>query len=126
MLLLSQCFFKEPLVGSGKMVKEKRPISSFEGLVVNGPITVYLKKGESSSLEIEAEDNVIHYVSHKIKDKKLYLSIKTPKEYMGSMTKSITVWITTPQLNYLETHGLGNIKGEGEISVNQLNKPTVT
>lgn len=45
--------------GSGKMVSEDRPVDSFSQLHINGDIQVKIAKGDTESVSITAEDNVV-------------------------------------------------------------------
>src|SRR4026207_978239 len=47
-----------PVVGSGRVVTEVRPVSGFTAIAVSGAIQAVVTPGGNDSLEITAEDNI--------------------------------------------------------------------
>ena len=59
-LLVSGCGF-QVVTGSGKVATETRNVSGFTSVTLAGIGNVYLTQGETESVRIEAEDNLIPY-----------------------------------------------------------------
>lgn len=100
--------------GSGKVVTETREVSDFDRVEVHGGGDLYLVQGESESLEIEAEDNIMPYLTSRVVNHTLIL------EYEDSTRRS---FITTREVKYYLTmqdiHGL-EISGGGDIDAREI------
>lgn len=71
-LTLSACQFSI-IRGSGHVITEKRAVSGFDAVSLSGTGDVTLTQGESESLEIEAEDNIIPHIVTEVKGSTLYI-----------------------------------------------------
>ena len=81
---------KEKIKGSKIVKVEIKPVAPFETLDVSDDLEIYLIKGVSSSVEIDADDNLHDIIDIKTKGKALYLSaLKTvvgSKKYILRIT----------------------------------------
>ena len=91
--------------GNGNLTDENRDISEFDKIEVGGAFTVNIKVGESPSLKISAEDNLIDYIRTRVHGDKLV--IDTRKSI--SPRKEIKIDITTPSLKDVDASGASNI-----------------
>ena len=80
---------KEVMEGSGMIISEPRESRSFDGIVVQGSIDVYLKQGDAHSIIVYADDNLLEHIKTDINQDVLQISIgkriktiKKPKVYI--------------------------------------------
>lgn len=95
--------------GSGRIKDESRQIENFTGIDASGAFTIKIKVGESTSLRIAAEDNLLKLIRTQVKGNTLV--IDTRKNI--SPRKEIRVYITTPNLESIECSGANSIVAEG-------------
>jgi hypothetical protein len=95
--------------GSGRMKNESRQVENFTGIDASGAFTIKVKVGESTSLKISAEDNLLKLIRTQVKGNTLV--IDTRKNI--SPRKEIRVYITTPNLESIECSGANSIVAEG-------------
>jgi hypothetical protein len=92
--------------GSGNIVSEKRNTGSFNGVSTSGAYDVELSTGPFS-VEVEADDNVIKYISTKVDDGVLVIK----KQGGFSLNEShVKIYVSAPEINYLKTSGAANLK----------------
>ena len=138
-LLVTGCSF-QVVAGSGKVVTETRDVSNFSRVTLAGIGNLILTQGESESLKIEADDNLISYFKTEVQGNTLTIGLKD--EYMGVMlqpTKPIKFYLTVKDLEAVTLAGSGNINadalkvkdfgvtlaGSGNISVTTLSAAKV-
>lgn len=121
------------LEGSGKIATETRTIPSFHALDVNGSIDVFLKKGNTAHLEVQAEDNVIEFVKTQVKQGCLYIDLDTSGYYGVNTKEPIKVFMTAPHLTTICSNGSGYISSNDQwpfenmdISVNGSGNVTLS
>lgn len=68
----------ETLVGSGRMATESRPVSGFNSLSVALSGKLQLTQGDSESLTITADDNVLPYIETVVEEGMLRIRWKKP------------------------------------------------
>jgi len=97
--------------GSGVVVTETREIGTFDRLSVEGSGEVFIEVGPSSSIEIEAEDNVMAVLTTEIRNGRLVLSIEDGHSLR--QIKTPIYRITTPNLTGVAIAGSGDITIDG-------------
>jgi hypothetical protein len=139
-LLTGACSFNMNLGverGSGNVIMETRDVSGFSRLSLSGIGDVILTQGETESLEIEAEDNLIPYIKTEVRGNTLFISYERKSVVP---TESITFHLSMEEIDGLETLGISNIRsdevvtdrldigirGTGNVSINQLEADTLT
>ena len=103
-VLLSGCGFWG-VRGNGNLRHESRDVSEFTKIDAAGAFSIKVKVGESTSLRIEAEENLLHLIETRVKGHTLV--IDTRKSI--SPRKGIKIYITTPELESVECSGANNI-----------------
>lgn len=136
-LLLSAC--QIPFVnitrGSGDLVAETREVSEFENIQLNGLGRLLVTQGETETLEIQAEDNIIDELISDVQAGTLVLGYQK-QNWLNSVipTKGITYTLTVKDLDEVTINGAGEIdiqnfqtetlaltiNGAGKISINDL------
>lgn len=92
--------------GSGVPGSESRPVSGFSGIVLNGSGDAQINKGDSESLKIEAEDNILPLITSEVVGGKLVIGFKNNTSI--STTLPICFTITVKDLSSIELNGSGN------------------
>ena len=130
-LLVSGCGF-QIVTGSGKIVTETRDVSGFTSITLNGIGDVYVTQGQSASLTIEAEDNLVPYFETVVQGSTLTIGQKP--EYTGTNlrpTKPIKFTVTLPELAAVTLAGSGNfiigdIQTTGDFKISLLGSGDIT
>ena len=104
----SACHF-HGVKGNGNYNVEKRNIDDFSKLELSGAFNVNLTISDKTSLEINADDNLMKYIKTEVHGSTLSISTKknlNPK-------KKIVINITTPQLNGVSVSGANDLVVKG-------------
>jgi len=94
-LVLASC---DGVTGSGNIVTEKRNTGNFTGINVSNGFDVEVKMGSTTSVTIEADDNVIGYVRTSVNDGVLNLGLKNMSNTSNVHLKA---YIIVPSLNMI-------------------------
>jgi hypothetical protein len=94
--------------GNGKIKEESRSVKSFDKIDVSGAFSVKIYVGESSSLKISGEENLMKFITTRVSGSTL--KIDTKKNL--SPRKEILIEITTPNLEGIHAGGANNIYAE--------------
>lgn len=97
----------ERVVGSGKVISEDRPVSSFTQVSVNTSGVAEISLGETDSLKIEADDNILPYLTTEVVNGKLNINTK-PNTSITTNT-IIRYTITMKSVTMLETNGSADL-----------------
>lgn len=136
-LLLSACgiFGFNVTRGSGTLTTQSRDVSGFDTVQINGAGELFIIQGETESLEIQAEDNIIDELTSDIQENTLVLGYRDPFSRNTIIpTERITYTLTITELSQVTINGAANmeidsletgsltliINGAGNISINQL------
>lgn len=95
--------------GNGRVKSETRSISEFNSIDISGGFSIKVKVGESTSLRIKGEENLLPLVKTYIKGDRLIIDTKKSL----SPRKELLIIITTPQLESLDCSGANDIEVEG-------------
>ncbi len=91
MLIIRKELSKELTKGSGRVVTETRDALPFMNVEIIGSLKVYLQQGDSLTIKIEADDNLLELVDTSIKNNKLRIGLKEPISQENQITAYITV-----------------------------------
>lgn len=99
----------EPTIaGSGKAASELRTVASFESIKLSGAIDLELRIGPQLRVEIKADDNLLRYVTTKVKNKTLTVELdRNPGESIQSRVPMRAV-ITAPSVTAVAVLGSGD------------------
>ncbi len=129
------------VVGSGKVTSETREVSSFSAIRLEGIGDVIVTQADSTSLRIEAEDNLVPLFKTSVSGDTLIIGIKD--QYFGynlRPTRPVKFYVSTPNVDEVTLAGSGNIEaakvksthfkasllGSGNITTDTLNATSVT
>jgi hypothetical protein len=127
--------------GSGDLTIESRNVSGFSGVQIDGAGELVIIQGDSESLEIQAEDNIIDKLTSEVRNGTLVLGYR--ENFLRNTiipTERITYTLTVidlsevtingaadMEIDSLETDALAlNINGAGQVSINQLMADNLT
>ncbi len=108
-LFISGCGM-QMVVGNGKVASETRDVTSFSEVRLEGIGDVIITQENTTSLRIEAEDNLIPYFETTVKGSTLVIGIKD--QYFGynlRPTRPVKFYVSTPDLEAVTLAGSGNI-----------------
>jgi hypothetical protein len=103
----------EKIEGNGKLKKETRPASGYTAVSSAGFWDVMIAYGESNSITIEGDENLLPYIETKVEDGKL--SIHTKKSYNLRSKNKITVYVSLTRMTGISLSGSGDIIGQGRF-----------
>jgi hypothetical protein len=109
----SSCHLRR-IKGNGHLATEDRQVAQAEKIKLSGSYDVSITQGTTTSVKVEADDNLLKYIQTYSSDG--YLVIKTRDGLNLSSDNPIKVMITTPRLSALTLAGSGNIIGNGKFS----------
>ena len=117
LILLTSCS-DDTITGSGKLVTETRTVSEFTSVSSEGVFEINITESDTQSVEVTADENIIHNVMTSVSGQELRLYLK------GDSYENITLQsnIEVVGLNGISNSGVGNInatgvKNEGEFRV---------
>jgi hypothetical protein len=96
--------------GSGDVTTETREVSGFTGIRLTGGGEIIIEQGDSEGLTIEAEDNLLEYLTSDVSGDTLELSIE--EGYTLRPTRSIIYRISVIDLEGIEVEGGATITAE--------------
>jgi Putative auto-transporter adhesin, head GIN domain len=103
-LILNSCDYT---TGSGNIITEKRNVKEFSGISVSSSIDVEVKIGSVTSVEVEADDNVIGHIVTKVSNGILKIEL----EDMHSISNAhLKVYITNPGLRSVKASSSASVK----------------
>lgn len=126
-------FTTNSVVGSGKIETQTIEVSGFDRVLLEGFGDVYIEQGQSESLSVQTDANIIPLLNIEVRGRELRLGTKHGVEVTPS--ESITYNLTVKNLNSISLSGSGNfyvepvksgdlmvsVPGSGNISLKGLN-----
>ncbi|HAY34180.1 MAG TPA: head GIN domain-containing protein [Ignavibacteria bacterium] len=109
----------QSIYGDGNIVKESRDISSFNKIEINGLVNVYLKQGTTESVTVEADKNLKPYILTSVKNG--IMNISTKEDFNLKKSTKLNVYVTLNNITDLECNGVGNVKTESKLDLNDIN-----
>jgi Putative auto-transporter adhesin, head GIN domain len=100
-------------IGSGNIVTEKRQTGNFSGISVGGAFEVEVKTGPETIVEVESDDNVIHFIETKVSGDILKIRTKDGTNFNNAHFK---VFVTAPEINSMNVSGAANMKATGQLT----------
>jgi hypothetical protein len=113
---LSSCQVKI-IQGSGNVIRETRDVFGFNSIELEGMGNVILTQGNEEFLTIEADDNLMEYITSEMSGQKL--QIKFPKNQTLIPSKTIIFRIGLVNLSTISSSGTISIESKG-INTNRL------
>ena len=108
------------VLGSGKLLKEKRSVDSFNSISTEGAFDIEVVCQKPQEVEISGDDNILPLVSTEVSNNVLH--VRSLRNY--STSEPLTLKISAPDLVGIHSSGAGTIEVSGlkndrfEIDVN--------
>ncbi len=103
----------EKIEGNGNLKKEKRDVGNYTGIASSGSWDVMVAYGESNSIQVEGDENLLEYIETKVEDGSLHIRAK--KSVNLKSKNKITVYVSLTRLKEVSLSGSGDIMGEGKF-----------
>ena len=107
---------RETVTGSGEVVSETRPITDVDAIKLEGQGQVIITRGNTLSLEIRTDANILPHIETTVRNKKLTIS-HTNKNLKPS---TLTYLIRVKELRSTQITGSGDIKGHSRFVANNF------
>ncbi len=102
--------------GNGNLKKETRDVGSFTAISSGGSWDVQIVYGNSNSIQIEGDDNLLPYIQTEVEKDTLKID---SKKYVNIQShKKITVYVSVTKLTGISLAGSGDITGKGDFTNN--------
>ena len=109
----------ERVRGSGHVITENRNETGFNSIDVSGAIDVYIKQDSTTSVKVEADDNILEYIE--VHTDGSTLEIYTKDNIRLKPSHKIKVYVSNSEYKDLHVGGASSIRSENEISSDALN-----
>ena len=106
----------ETIKGNGNLKKESRDASGYTGLQVQGSMDVQVSYGNSSTISVEADENLLPYIETFVENNTLV--IRQKKGVNLRSKHNLTIHASLTKLTNLSLSGSGNVNGKGAFSNN--------
>ena len=100
--------------GSGNIKTENRNETGFNSIDVSGAIDVYVKQDSTTSVKVEADDNILEFIE--VHTDGSTLEIHTEGNIRLKPSHKIKVYVSNPEYKDLRVSGASNIYSENEIT----------
>jgi hypothetical protein len=127
--------------GSGQVISEPRQVSGFSAVSLSGVGLLTIAQGETESLTVEAEDNLMPLIKTQVKEGTLFILVDKDGRYASMVpTRSINYHLIVKELNRIDLSGAGNVEsdnlkndrmqvnisGAGNVRIKQLQATDIT
>jgi hypothetical protein len=106
--------------GSSDLSTQTRQVPSFTGLRVGGAFDVVLKQGDSYGVVVQADADIIDYITTDVKDGILRIGMKEHHQELFHNTTTLKVTVTYKELTSLDLSGASEVKTENKLTGTDL------
>jgi len=117
-LLLSSFLQSERITGNGDVKQEDRQAAKFKNIGTSGTFKVYITQGNTHSIRVEAESNLLPYIETRIDGDDLEVRVK--KGYNIKPTKDVNIYVTLQEVRELAASGSGGFYSKGKLKTDKL------
>jgi hypothetical protein len=105
----------EKVQGNGQVTSENRNAGgNFTGVATRGNFDVFISIGNTASVKIEGESNILPYIETYVDNGSLVVQSKDNVRL--STDHPVKVYVTTPSINKIYTKGMGEVVGQTPIT----------
>lgn len=104
----------ETITGNGQIKKETRQVSAYTSLASRGTMDVQISYGNSNSIVVEADENLLPYIETSVENGKLTIKIKQNVNLKPN--SKMVIYISMSKIVSLAQSGSGNINGNGAFT----------
>jgi len=105
-ILLLSCFVS-PVIGSGKIISEERQVSGIKSISIGSSMNLFLNQAESESVRIEADDNIINYITTQKIGDELTIQLKLANFFS---IHPINCYVTVKDLSEIKVSSSATVK----------------
>lgn len=114
-VLLNACIWNGHRVkGNGHVVTQNKQVGDFTGVELDASFDVFLSEGNTTSIRIEGEENIIPHIELRVENG--VLNIDTEDNISLNPHKPVKIYITAPNYNNIEVSSSGTITGQTKIT----------
>ena len=103
----------EKIEGNGQLKKETRNTGNYTSIASSGSWDVMVAYGESNSVQVEADENLLPYIVTQVENGRL--SINSKKNANLRSKNKITIYVSLTRLTGVSLSGSGDIIGNGKF-----------
>lgn len=113
-VLLSSCDWlpNQTIVGTGDVVTMEVNVPDFEGVSVTGTCNVDIVIGETQSISLHAQEEILDVMSYEVRNRILQIGFKP--DYTINTSEEISASIVIPAVSHVSVTGAGDFRLEGE------------
>lgn len=104
----------ETITGNGNIKKEGRTVMSFTGIALAGNMSVQVAYGNSNTITVEADDNLLPYIETTVENG--ILEVKSKDRTSLKSKSKLMIYVSMIKVTDLKVSGSGNIIGEGDFT----------
>lgn len=93
--------------GSGKLISEKRPVGNINAVELGTIGTLHIEIGDTTSLEIEAEENLLEYIETDVTGGELTIDTRNVSMHTR---RAINYYLTVRELESITISSSGDVK----------------
>lgn len=101
-LLLVSIPLANKIDAAERAIKEKRKLSSFKSITINGVGNIYIKQGNKEALTLEGNSNLLSDIKSEVKDGHLFLS---QKHTLPNNKKPVNYYLTVKEIKNINASG---------------------
>jgi hypothetical protein len=106
--------FRKTVHGNGHTTTEQRNVRNTNRIKSMGSFDIDIIQGSSSSVKIDADENLMQYIVTESRDDRLVIHAK--EGYNLTSDNKIKITVTTPTLKEVEVDGSGDVNGTGKFT----------
>lgn len=106
----------ETINGNGNLKKETRNASDYTGIELQGSMDVQIAYGNSISITVEADENLMPYIETEVENN--ILKIRQKKGVGLKSKNKLIIYASLTKLTNVTLSGSGNVMGNGAFSNN--------
>lgn len=115
-LFFTACIFSPSIKGNGNVVQQTRSLHDFDAIKVSRGMNVYISQGNATRVIVKADENLLKVIETEVSNGVLKISC----EANIRKAKSKKVYITTPNLEIIETSSGSNVFSETLLEFDEL------
>lgn len=103
----------QPVVLSGQIFSQERPVKNFQAITIGYPSQVIIRQGEAESLTIEADESLLETIRTEVRGGTLYIGFKEDWYFGIRVPGQVRITITVVSLDSIRLSGAGEVVVEG-------------
>jgi hypothetical protein len=111
---------RETIEGNGKPSTKNYTVSSFNELKVSGVFDLQLSQSGSEAVRLEADENLLEYVTVKNEGSKLVIDMDKIRNKNFNSKGKLKLFIDFKKLNTIESSIVGNMTGKSTLKFDNL------